>query len=114
MRIVDLFSGAGGLTFGFYYRVKNGGFVRNRKNSFVFANEYDKHAARAFSKNYPDIQMLNCDIKTITEEQIKELIGDDPVDIIIGGPPCQSLVQSEKEDLTTRRSCTQSICDSCQ
>lgn len=90
MRIVDLFSGAGGLTFGFYYRVKNGGFVRNRKNSFIFANEYDKHAARAFSKNYPDIQMLNCDIKTITEEQIKELIGDDPVDIIIGGPPCQS------------------------
>ena len=90
MRIVDLFSGAGGLTFGFYYRIKNGGFVRNRKNSFVFANEYDKHAARAFSKNYPDIQMLNCDIKTITEEQIKELIGDDPVDIIIGGPPCQS------------------------
>ena len=83
MRIVDLFSGAGGLTFGFYYRVKNGGFVRNRKNSFVFANEYDKHAARAFSKNYPDIQMLNCDIKTITEEQIKELIGDDPVDIIL-------------------------------
>lgn len=90
MRIVDLFSGAGGLTFGFYYRKRNGSFVRNRKNSFVFANEYDKHAASAFSKNYPDIPMLNCDIKAITEEQIKELIGDDPVDIIIGGPPCQS------------------------
>lgn len=90
MRIVDLFSGAGGLTFGFYYRMKNGRFVRNRKNSFVFANEYDKHAAKAFSQNYPDIQMLNCDIKTITAERIRELIGDDPVDIIIGGPPCQS------------------------
>ena len=62
MRIVDLFSGAGGLTFGFYYRIKNGRFVRNRKNSFVFANEFDKNAARAFSQNYPDIQMLNCDI----------------------------------------------------
>ena len=90
MRIVDLFSGAGGLTFGFYYRLKNGAFVRNRKNSFVFANEFDKHAAKAFSKNYPDIQMLNCDIKAITEDQIRELIGEEPVDIIIGGPPCQS------------------------
>ena len=49
MRIVDLFSGAGGLTFGFYYRLRNNGFVRNRKNTFVFANEYDKHAAKAFS-----------------------------------------------------------------
>lgn len=90
MRIVDLFSGAGGLTFGFYYRMKNGSFVRNRKNSFVFANEFDKHAAKAFSQNYADIQMLNCDIKTITEQQIRALIGNDPVDIIIGGPPCQS------------------------
>lgn len=85
-----MFSGAGGLTFGFYYRLRKDGFVRNRKNNFVFANEYDRLAANAFSKNYPDIHMLNCDIKTITEAQIRDLIGDSPVDIIIGGPPCQS------------------------
>ena len=90
LRIVDLFSGAGGLTFGFYYRLRKDGFVRNRKNTFVFANEFDKHAANAFIANYPDIPMLNCDIKVITEAQIKNLIGEDPVDIIIGGPPCQS------------------------
>ena len=39
MRIVDLFSGAGGLTFGFYYKIKGNRFVRNRKNEIVFANE---------------------------------------------------------------------------
>ena len=90
MRIIDLFSGAGGLTFGFYYRKKGNRFVRNRKNSFVFANEFDSHAAKAFSANYPDINMLNQDIKTIDEETIVNLIGEDPVDLIIGGPPCQS------------------------
>lgn len=89
MRIIDLFSGAGGLTFGFYYRIKNNTFVRNRKNSFVFANEFDYHAAKAFSKNYPDISMLNQDIKSLDEEKIRELMGNDPVDLIIGGPPCQ-------------------------
>lgn len=90
MRIIDLFSGAGGLTFGFYFRKLNRGFVRNRKNSFVFANEYDSHAANAFRLNYPDIVMLNQDIKTLDEARIRELMGTDPVDLIIGGPPCQS------------------------
>lgn len=90
MRIIDLFSGAGGLTFGFYYRKRKNGFVRNRQNSFVFANEFDPHAAEAFRSNYPDIVMLNQDIKTLDEEIIRKLIGDQPVDLIIGGPPCQS------------------------
>lgn len=90
MRIIDLFSGAGGLTFGFYYRIRNNRFVRNRKNSFVFANEFDFHAAKAFTLNFPDIKMLNQDIKSLSEEQILQLIGEEPVDLIIGGPPCQS------------------------
>lgn len=89
MRIIDLFSGAGGLTFGFYYRTKKNTFVRNRKNTFVFANEFDFHAAKAFTKNYPDITMLNQDIKSLDETQIRKLLGNDPVDLIIGGPPCQ-------------------------
>jgi len=90
MRIIDLFSGAGGLTFGFYYRIKQNRFVRNRKNSFVFANEIDSFAAEAFEANFPDIKMLNEDIKLLDKDRIEELIGDEPVDLIIGGPPCQS------------------------
>lgn len=90
MRIIDLFSGAGGLTFGFYYKIRNNRFVRNRKNSFVFANEYDLHAATAFSNNFSDINMLNCDVRTISENTINDLVGEERVDLIIGGPPCQS------------------------
>lgn len=89
MRIVDLFSGAGGLTFGFYYQLINGHFVRTA-NEFLFANEYDKHAAAAFRANYPDINMINCKIQDLTEAEIRGIIGDQEVDIIIGGPPCQS------------------------
>ncbi len=90
MRIVDLFSGAGGLTFGFYYRLRNNEFVKNRKNSFVFANEIDLYAAEAFKANYPDIKMVNKDIKELSDNHIQELLGNEPVDLIIGGPPCQS------------------------
>lgn len=90
MIIVDLFSGAGGLTFGFYYKLINGDFVENKNNSFVFANEFDENAAKAFKINYPHINMENCDIKELTDERIKELVGDKNVDLIIGGPPCQS------------------------
>ncbi len=89
MRIIDLFSGAGGLTFGFYYVIEGDTFVRNNNNSFVFANEFDSHAAKAFTLNFPDIKMLNQDIKTLEETKIRELIGETPVDVIIGGPPCQ-------------------------
>lgn len=89
MRIVDLFSGAGGLTFGFYYMLADGHFVRT-DNEFLFANEYDRHAAAAFRANYPDINMINRKIQDLTEAEINELIGDEEVDIIIGGPPCQS------------------------
>ena len=89
MRIVDLFSGAGGLTFGFYYNLIDGQFVRTN-NEFLFANDYDAHAAQAFRANYPDVNMINQKIQELTEEEITEIIGEEEVDLIIGGPPCQS------------------------
>lgn len=90
MRIVDLFSGAGGLTFGFYYKLVNGQFVENENCNIVFANEWNKAAAEAFRKNFPTINMINKDIKKLTKKEINNnLLGKD-VDLIIGGPPCQS------------------------
>jgi len=89
MRIVDLFSGAGGLTFGFYYNLIGGRFVRT-DNEFLFANEYDTYAAQAFRTNFPDINMINRKIQDLSKEEISEIIGAEDVDLIIGGPPCQS------------------------
>ncbi len=90
MRIVDLFSGAGGLTFGFYYNLINGQFVRNENNHFIFANEFNQYAAQAFRRNFNDIHLIEGDIHNVTEQDIQQLIGDQEVDIVIGGPPCQS------------------------
>ena len=90
MRIVDLFSGAGGLTFGFYYNLIDGQFVRNENCNIVFANEYDAAAAEAFRRNFPDVNMINRDIKQLTKEEVLDLIGDAEIDLIVGGPPCQS------------------------
>ena len=89
MKIVDLFSGAGGLTFGFYYKLVNDEFIKTN-NEFVFANEYSESAAKAFCKNFPDINMLNMDIRKLSEDRIENLVGKQSIDIIVGGPPCQS------------------------
>ncbi len=89
MKIVDLFSGAGGLTFGFYYKLVDGEF-RRTNDEFIFANEYSVAAAKAFTKNFPEINMQNIDIRELTEDKIEKLIGSSKVDLIIGGPPCQS------------------------
>ena len=89
MRIIDLFSGAGGLTFGFYYKLVNEKFIRT-DNEFIFANEKDTNAAKAFQKNFKDIYMIEGDIKDIQDGEIEEMIGANEVDIVIGGPPCQS------------------------
>ncbi len=90
MRIVDLFSGAGGLTFGFNYDLVDGEFRRRDNMEHVFANEYDPNAVNAFRKNYPHINMIKGDIRNITVEQINEYVAGQEVDVIIGGPPCQS------------------------
>lgn len=91
INVVDLFSGAGGLTFGFSYRIRNNSFVRNRKFNFLFANEYNHQAALAFSSNFPHIPLIECDISKLNTEILKNSnIKINNVDLIIGGPPCQS------------------------
>lgn len=90
LKIIDLFSGAGGLTFGFNYRLTEEGFVLRNEYEHIFANEFDSNAVKAFRMNYPDSNMIEGDIRNITDEMLSEYIGTSDVDIIIGGPPCQS------------------------
>ena len=90
-RIVDLFSGAGGLTFGFYYNLVNGEFVKRDNVEFVFSNEYAPQAVKALKKNYgKDIPVIEGDICDITDDIIEQYVDGKEVDVIIGGPPCQS------------------------
>ena len=75
MKLISLFSGAGGLDKGFH----NAGFRT------VIANEYDKKICPTFRANFPDTTLLEKDIRDIPSDIFQK----NPAGII-GGPPCQS------------------------
>jgi len=74
MKIVSLFSGAGGLDIGF----KRVGF------DIIWANEYDKDIWETHEKNFPETFLDKRSIVKIPSKDIPDCDG------IIGGPPCQS------------------------
>ena len=42
-----------------------------------------------YKMNFPNHRLIVNDIKNINEKQIKEYVGNNKIDVIIGGPPCQ-------------------------
>lgn len=74
MRLISLFSGAGGMDLGF----KKAGF------QVVIGNEYDKTIWETYEFNH-STPLLKGDIRKIQSEMFP-----DNIDGIIGGPPCQS------------------------
>lgn len=77
---IDLFCGCGGLSYGF---VEAGYDV-------VLGVDNNSAALTTFEKNHPHGSGVNLDLSspTITNE-IKNIIGNKQIDIIIAGPPCQ-------------------------
>ena len=79
MKSIDLFCGAGGLSYGFSLA----GFET------VFAVEYNEVYGETYRKNFPNVNLHIGDIKDIPNSFIEELNIKEDIDIIIGGPPCQ-------------------------
>lgn len=82
LRIISLFSGAGGLDIGF----NQAGF----KTAVMV--EMDSACCKTLRKNEPDIPIIEGDLNTITTNQILKQGGLQPLEaaLVIGGPPCQS------------------------
>ena len=78
-RYISLFTGAGGLDIGF----KVAGFVG------LLASDAMPDAKRTFEANFPGEPYLLADIRKLAVSQVKQHIGEERVDAIIGGPPCQ-------------------------
>lgn len=76
MKLVSLFTGAGGLDLGF----KKAGFRT------ILANEFDKEICPTFRRNFPEVNLIEGDIRNISFSEIVK----EKIDGIIGGPPCQS------------------------
>ena len=74
MKVISLFSGCGGLDWGF----EKAGF------EVVWANEFDKTIHETYRQNHPNTELNTQDIRKIKDSDVPDCDG------IIGGPPCQS------------------------
>lgn len=88
-RILDLFCGAGGLSWGLH------------KNTFfrtAVALDFDAKAAETFKMNMPDTEVLVGDITdTTVKDRIVSLSREKQVNMIVGGPPCQGYSMKGKK-----------------
>lgn len=79
--VIDLFSGCGGLSYGF----AQAGF------QVILGIDNDKKALQTFELNHKGAKSVCGDITQVTYDKIKEIIGNKKIDVIIGGPPCQGM-----------------------
>lgn len=83
INVIDIFCGAGGLSYGFY---KNDNF------KLICANDIEKDMTETYKSNHRDVPVYNMDIKDFNLSILTKSLGitESDVDVIIGGPPCQA------------------------
>lgn len=81
LTMIDLFSGAGGLSEG----LSDAGFHS------LFASEFVPAYANTYKKNHPFAKVLTEDIRKLNADMIRNDIGIErgELDLLAGGPPCQ-------------------------
>lgn len=78
-KYINLFSGSGGFSLGFDWA----GFEN------IFSVEYDHEICETYRYNFPNHNLIECDITKLEDEKILGLVKGQDVDVVIGGPPCQ-------------------------
>lgn len=92
--MIDLFSGCGGLSFGF----EQAGF------ECIIGVDFDKPALETFKYNHPNASAMHLDLSK--EESITEIISKvahTKINLIVAGPPCQGFSISGSRDETDKR-----------
>ena len=80
-KILDLFSGAGGFSYGMH---------KNSHFETVVALDCNEYAAETFKRNMPSAVVITGDIKDASvRKNVLKTAKDKDVNMIIGGPPCQ-------------------------
>lgn len=83
--IVDLFAGAGGLSYGF---LQTGRFY------IKAAFENNLNAQKTYKRNHGNAEIYN-DVSDALSDEIKAKLGQ--VDVVIGGPPCQGFSNANRQ-----------------
>jgi DNA (cytosine-5)-methyltransferase 1 len=80
LKVLDLFCGAGGFSYGF----KSAGF------EIVAGIDRDLDSLKTFSKNFPKAKIFQEDLSEISIDLRRYLLKNkNEIDVIVGGPPCQ-------------------------
>ncbi len=87
MTVIDLFSGCGGLALGFKWA----------KFKTVFASDIDENCEKTYLFNNPKVPFIKRDLRHISTHEIKSIIDNDVVDVVVGGPPCQGFSLANKK-----------------
>ena len=87
--VVDLFAGAGGLSFG---------FERTGQMRVIAAAEKNPDARKTYRRNHPNVKHFYEDVHDIDYQDILDDFGT--VDLVIGGPPCQGFSNANRQHTT--------------
>lgn len=78
--VLDLFSGAGGLSLGFSIE---------EEFDIKVSIDFDEKLSDTYIKNFPNVEHFNRDILSFSYEEIEEFNRKHNFEVILGGPPCQ-------------------------
>lgn len=84
-KVIDLFSGAGGLSLG---------FMQSRKYDIKVAFENNPAMQDTYRKNHPKVDVRG-DVCSADYSEIQEKYGS--IDVVIGGPPCQGFSNANRQ-----------------
>jgi DNA (cytosine-5)-methyltransferase 1 len=89
LQFIDLFSGCGGFTLG----------MERAGLRAVAALDFNAQAVTTFKANLPHVpHVLERDLTKFGPEALEGVIGEEPVDVIVGGPPCQGFSTARQRD----------------
>lgn len=94
-KIIDIFSGCGGLSYG---------FEQTKKFKTVCAIDIWNVALETIKINKPHVDVINSSMELISDSDIKNIkqkFGN--IEVVVGGPPCQGFSMAGKRNATDPR-----------
>ena len=88
LNVLDLFSGCGGISSGFQMADYN----------IIGGIDFDLDSVDTFRHNFPNSKTICIDLLEYSNQSILEDYSGKPIDVIVGGPPCQGFSSANRWD----------------